>query len=129
MSFSISEPRTRVSTSVRISSIYLSGDDLIVRFLRQRGRSACPYKSQNPNSCRNNAARMGHPRFCSKLQSCLKEGGRAAFPRLAFFLGDVFHVGDVGSGLGQDVVQVIADADKRESFFQEFANAGRAEEE
>ena len=36
---------------------------------------------------------------------------------------------DVGSGLGQDVVQVVADADEGESFFEEFADACGAEQE
>src|SRR4029077_1622528 len=59
----------------------------------------------------------------------LEQGGGAAFPGLSFFFGDVFHVGDVGSGLGGAVVEIVADADEGDSVFEELANAGGTEEE
>jgi hypothetical protein len=59
---------------------------------------------------------------------CLEQRGRAALPGRAFFFANVLHVGDVGSGLGQDVVQVVADADQGESLVQEFADTRGAEQ-
>jgi hypothetical protein len=47
-------------------------------------------------------------------------------PGFAFFFCYVFHVVDVGSGLGQDVVEVVADADEGEALFEELADAGGA---
>ena len=48
---------------------------------------------------------------------------------LPFFLRTGFHVLHVGTGLRQDVVQIVTDADEREAFFQEFADAGGSEQE
>src|SRR5262249_36012432 len=59
--------------------------------------------------------------------SKLEEGGGAAGPGVGFFLGDFFEVGDVCSGLREDVVEIVADADKRETFVEKFADARRAE--
>jgi len=59
----------------------------------------------------------------------LEERGWAPLPGLAFFYGCLFHVVHVGAGLGQDVVQIVADADEGESLFEEFADARGAEEE
>ena len=61
--------------------------------------------------------------------SGLEKRGRAALPSFSFFLRDVFHLVHVGAGLGKDVVQVVSNADEGESLFQEFADAGGAEEE
>jgi hypothetical protein len=59
----------------------------------------------------------------------LEQRRGSALPALSFFLGDGLHVVDVGAGLREDVVQVIAYADECEAFFQEFAHAGGAEQE
>ena len=59
----------------------------------------------------------------------LEQRCRSPLPGLPLFLRDVFHVVDVGSGLRQDVVEVIADADEGESLFQELADTRSAEQE
>src|SRR5438477_1765939 len=60
--------------------------------------------------------------------SCLEQGGGAALPGRAFFFGDILHVSDVGSSLRKHMVQVVADTDEGESFFQEFADSRRTEQ-
>jgi len=53
---------------------------------------------------------------------------RSAFSsRLCLFFRDVFDVVDVGSGLRQNVVQVVANADEGESLVEELADARRSE--
>src|ERR1700730_14624986 len=106
MSFSIREPRTRVSISVR--SRFMCG----VREGLARSILAAGIGGQE---CPPHTTSKSPPRVS------LEQRGRAALPGFAFFFGDVFHIGDVGSGLSQDVVQVVADADEGESFFEEFA--------
>src|SRR5258707_15098416 len=113
MSLSIREPRTRVSISVRIKG--------------------CPSCDSNSNNCSGAKGGRGlntedteeHRREQIKippLAKCargvghagfLEQRGGAALPGFAFFCGDLFHVTDVGSGLGQYMVQVVADADER----------------
>ena len=51
----------------------------------------------------------------------------AALPGLAFFFRDAFHVFHVGAGLGQHVVQVVADADEGEALLEELADPRGAE--
>src|SRR5215475_1779279 len=58
----------------------------------------------------------------------LEQSGGAASPGLGLFFGDFFKVGYVSAGLCKHVVQVIADADKGETFVEEFADASRAEQ-
>src|SRR5439155_14580244 len=58
----------------------------------------------------------------------LEQCGCAARPGLALLLRNLLHVIHVGAGLGEDVVQVVADADEGESLFRKLADAGRAEE-
>jgi len=71
------------------------------------------------------SARSGAPAFHFLLEkSC-----GAAFPGLAFFLGDFFHIAYLRAGLRQDVVQVVANADEGETFFQEFTNPGGTKQE
>src|SRR5258708_13178423 len=50
-------------------------------------------------------------------------------PALAFLFRDVFDVVDVGAGLGQDVVQVVADADEGEPLLEKLADARCPEQE
>src|ERR1700674_3217227 len=50
-------------------------------------------------------------------------------PVLAFLFRDIFYVVDVSAGLGQDVVQVVADADEGETLFEELADARCPEQE
>ena len=48
---------------------------------------------------------------------------------LGFFFGSGGYVFHVSAGLGQDVVEVVAQADESEAFVEEFADAGGAEQE
>jgi hypothetical protein len=50
-------------------------------------------------------------------------------PLLGFFFGGGGNVFHIRTGLRQDVVEVVAQADEGETFVQEFAYAGGAEEE
>ena len=59
----------------------------------------------------------------------LEQRRRSTLPGFAFFLGNVLHVVHVGAGLRQDVMQIVADADERETLLQELAHARGAEEE
>jgi hypothetical protein len=59
----------------------------------------------------------------------LEQRRGSALPALSFFLGYGLHVVDVGAGLRQYVVQVIAYADECKAFFQEFAYPRGAEQE
>ena len=47
----------------------------------------------------------------------------ATRPVLPLFPGDAFHVLHISTGLGQHVVQIIANADEREAFLQKLAHA------
>lgn len=58
----------------------------------------------------------------------LEQRGAAALPTLAFFFGYVLHVGDVSSRLGEDMVEIVADADEGEAFFEKFADPCGAEQ-
>ena len=57
----------------------------------------------------------------------LEECGGTTRPALAFFLGDAFDVFYIGTCLGEDVVEIVANADEGETFVEEFADAGGAE--
>src|SRR5271166_4527317 len=59
----------------------------------------------------------------------LEKGGGAALPGLAFFLGNFLYVVDVGTDLGDEVMQIVAEAEEGETFFKEFADARGAEQE
>ncbi len=59
----------------------------------------------------------------------LEQRSRPSFPGFAFFLRNIFDVVHVGPGLCQDVMQVIANADKCETLIEEFADAGCSEKE
>ena len=50
-------------------------------------------------------------------------------PAFTFLFRNVFDVIDVGAGLSQDVVQVVADADEGETLFEELADARCPEQE
>jgi len=50
-------------------------------------------------------------------------------PLLGFFFGGGGNVLHIRTGLRQDVMEVVAQADEGEAFVQEFAYAGGAEEE
>src|SRR6202047_93755 len=50
-------------------------------------------------------------------------------PAFAFLFRNVFDVVDVGAGLAQDVVQVVAYADEGETLFEELADARCPEQE
>src|ERR1700691_27221 len=78
---------------------------------------------------RNGAPDLGYPHRVPCPGLFLEQSCRATLPGFAFFLGDIFHVGDVGSGLGEDVVEIVAHADEGEAFFQKFADARGAEQE
>jgi hypothetical protein len=64
----------------------------------------------------------------SQVNHKLEQRGRPSLPALAFFFRDVFDVVDVGPGLRQDMVQVVANADKGEALLHELANAGCSEQ-
>src|SRR3979411_566990 len=53
----------------------------------------------------------------------------AAGPGFAFFFSNLFHICDVGSGLGEDVVEVVSCADEGDALLQKFPDACGAEEE
>src|SRR6266481_7660549 len=59
----------------------------------------------------------------------LEQRRRSPLPAFAFLFRDVFHVVDVGAGLRQDVVQVVADADEGETLFEELSDARCPEQE
>src|SRR6266436_8885589 len=69
------------------------------------------------------------PRPHIQITRGLEQRCRPSLPGLSFFFGDVFHVAYVGACLGQDVMQVVADADEGESLFEELAHASGAEQE
>jgi hypothetical protein len=70
------------------------------------------------------SARSGAPTtLCFSLEQCCG----AALPGLPFFSRDLLHVAYVGAGLRQDMVQVVTDADERETLLEEFAYARGAE--
>ena len=47
----------------------------------------------------------------------------------AFFFRDRFHILHIGAGLRQDVMQIVADADERETFLEELTDARRSKQE
>jgi hypothetical protein len=59
----------------------------------------------------------------------LEQRGGASLPGVALFLGNFLYVVDVGSDLGEKVVQVVAEAEEGESFVEKFADARSAEQE
>src|SRR6185503_15498601 len=73
--------------------------------------------------------RAGESPAATRSNFYLEKRGRTALPVFSFFFGNIFHVVHVGARLGQYMVQVIADTDEGESFFQELAHASGAEEE
>jgi hypothetical protein len=58
----------------------------------------------------------------------LKQRRRSSLPAFAFGLCDAFQIVHVSAGLGQDMMQIVADADEGESLFQEFPDPGGAEQ-
>src|SRR5256885_1035060 len=100
MSFSIRAPSTRVSIGVRFTAA------ILIQIGNVNGDSEIPPYEE----------RAGWGIF-----NFLEERSGAAFPALSVFFGDIFHVGDIGSGLRQYVMQVVADADEGESLFQKLA--------
>src|SRR5579872_1821756 len=58
----------------------------------------------------------------------LEQGRGPSSPALPLLLGDPFHVVDICAGLGHDMMQVIAHADKGKALLQEFTDPRRAEE-
>src|SRR3979411_167134 len=69
----------------------------------------------------------GNPEEMS-IRFYLEQCCRATGPALALFFSNLFHVCDVGAGLGEDVVQVVAYADEGESLLQKLPDACGAEE-
>ncbi len=63
----------------------------------------------------------------AKAELSLEQCGRAAYPGFAFCVGDAFDVLEVCAGLRENVVQIVADADKREAFAEKFAGTRGAE--
>src|ERR1700680_1608255 len=102
MSFSIREPRTRVSVSERITiGIRKYYPDWLILLDVILIQSTLPLTESGvkvPTLAAKSAARMG------TLEISLEQGGGTALPRFAFFFGDIFHISDVGARLGQDVV-------------------------
>src|ERR1022692_2139906 len=75
------------------------------------------------------AKRSPPPKMTDQSNTALEQRGRTPLPGLAFFFGNVFHIVHVRASLGQDMVQVVADADEGESLLQELAHACGAEQE
>ena len=80
-----------------------------------------------PTLAAKDGAEWGSPKIL--FRTILFRTTRSSGASRTLFFGNVLPVGDVGSGLGQDVVQVVADADKGESVVQEFADTRGAEQE
>ena len=59
----------------------------------------------------------------------LEQSGRTARPDFALRFGDALDVVDVGSGLRQDMVQIIADADEGEALVEKLSDTSGAEQE
>ncbi len=59
----------------------------------------------------------------------LEQRGGASLPGVALFLGNFLYVVDVGSDLGDQVMQVVAEAEEGESFVEKFADARSTEQE
>src|ERR1700731_2078429 len=57
----------------------------------------------------------------------LEEGGGTPLPGLALFFCRFFYVVHVGTGLGQKMMKVVANAEEREPLFQKLSYASSAE--
>src|SRR5579863_6933612 len=133
MSFSISEPSTRVSISVRFTMLTAN---ILHRDFNARGAGA-----RVPHPSRAFCERVGILTLLAarslrafrsakvRLRSRLEQRRRAALPGFPFFLRNLFHVVNIRTSLREDVVQVVADADEGEAFFQELADSRGAEQE
>jgi hypothetical protein len=58
----------------------------------------------------------------------LEQCRRAARPGFALCFGDALDIVDVRTGLREDVVQVVANADEREAFVEKLSDTRGAEE-
>src|SRR5215469_8412914 len=99
MSFSISEPRTRVSISLRICMrrlILLESGELTTEDTGDHRGKQIPLLATS--------ARSGAPTTLHFPFLFLEQSGCSALPGLSFVLRDLFHVDDVGSGLRQDMM-------------------------
>src|ERR1700676_1202541 len=65
----------------------------------------------------------------SPHETCLEQRGWSPLPAFAFLFRNVFDVVDVSAGLGQDVMQVVADADEGKTLLEELADARCPEQE
>src|SRR6266850_2243439 len=78
-------------------------------------------KSINPITNRLPAASIP-PFVFAEAELNLEQCRRAARPGFAFSFGDSFDIVDVRAGLREHVVQVVADADKREAFIEKLTD-------
>jgi hypothetical protein len=53
----------------------------------------------------------------------LEESGRAPCPRPSLFLRDLLDVGHIRTGLRQDMMEIVAEADQGKVLIEEFPNA------
>ena len=84
--------------------------------------------SRTPNSTSIRVAVLND--FRSPSLSKLEQRCRTARPaEFALFLRNLLHVVYMGSGLRQDVMEIVSDADERETLLEEFTNAAGAEQE
>src|SRR5271154_3606065 len=63
----------------------------------------------------------------ARKSKILEEGRGTTSPLLPFFLSNAFDSNNVGASLREHVMQIIADADEGETFFEEFTDATGAE--
>src|ERR1700728_4580618 len=66
----------------------------------------------------------------TKSKTPLNQSGRPTLPgNLALLLRNRFHILHIGAGLREHMVEIVAEADERESLVEEFADARGSEQE
>lgn len=64
----------------------------------------------------------------TRARAVLEQGGWPSLPDFAFFFRNGFDVVNVRTSLGQDMVQIVAQAEEGKALLEELANAGCAKQ-